>query len=282
MSIFVAHAPADHDAAEALENFIERRGQFAELDDGQTALRPVHAPRRGCAAGVAKIWCSRRCGCGWSSARSMPGPRAVVVVKLDHGFAPVGLRDLPASMRASKRSASSSGRRSPNAIRFKLKSASRSTQSRAPRAESRSSAEVRRIRAAAGGLRCSWLALHPPACCPALARCCCRGAIWLANRIGPTPGTLADLIRGIDAFGVDRGAPAGATPILFAIAITLVLLAPLVLIVRNVMRRAARQAELREHPELGEDHEAPPQPASAAPTRCSSPMPAPMRKRCCR
>ena len=41
MTVFLAHAPADRQTAEALEKIIERRGQFCELDDGQTALRPV-------------------------------------------------------------------------------------------------------------------------------------------------------------------------------------------------------------------------------------------------
>ena len=43
MTVYLAHAPADTDAAEALEKVIERRGQFVELDDGQTAMRPIQA-----------------------------------------------------------------------------------------------------------------------------------------------------------------------------------------------------------------------------------------------
>lgn len=41
MTVFLAHAPADRQTAEALEKVIERSGQFCELDDGQTALKPV-------------------------------------------------------------------------------------------------------------------------------------------------------------------------------------------------------------------------------------------------
>ena len=43
MTVFLAHVPANRETAEALEKFLERRGQFVELDDGQTAMRPLQA-----------------------------------------------------------------------------------------------------------------------------------------------------------------------------------------------------------------------------------------------
>ena len=48
MTVYVAHAPADREAAEALEKFLERRGQFVEPDDGSVRGRccaPTDATR---------------------------------------------------------------------------------------------------------------------------------------------------------------------------------------------------------------------------------------------
>jgi hypothetical protein len=96
MTVFITSAPADRDAAEALEKFIERRGQFTEMDDGQAALRPVQpndvvvllvsqhfvfAPTR--------LRLEQRALDAWSDGR-------LIIVKLDTSLAPVGLRDLPA------------------------------------------------------------------------------------------------------------------------------------------------------------------------------------------
>ena len=41
MTVFLAHAPADRQTAEALEKVIERRGQFVELDDGRIMTMKV-------------------------------------------------------------------------------------------------------------------------------------------------------------------------------------------------------------------------------------------------
>src|SRR6185503_7305494 len=96
MTVFVAHAPANKAAAEALEKFIERRGQFAELDDGQTALRPVQRGdvvvllmSKDFVFAPTRLRLEQRALDAWAEGR-------LIVVKLDHGIAPVGLRDLPA------------------------------------------------------------------------------------------------------------------------------------------------------------------------------------------
>ena len=96
MTVFIAHAPADRQSAEALEKVIERRGQFAELDDGHTALRPIQGSdvlvllvSQALTFATARLRLVQRALDAWSDGR-------LIVVRLDHGFPPVGLRDLPA------------------------------------------------------------------------------------------------------------------------------------------------------------------------------------------
>ena len=96
MTVFVAHAPADLSAAEALERVIERRGQFVELDDGVTALRPVMGGdvlvllvSQALSSTTARLRLEQRALDAWAEGR-------LILVKLDQGAAPVGLRDLPA------------------------------------------------------------------------------------------------------------------------------------------------------------------------------------------
>jgi hypothetical protein len=96
MTVFLAHAPADRSAAEALEKVIERRGQFVELDDGVTALRPVQhgdvlvlLVSQALMFATARLRLEQRALDAWADGR-------LIVVRLDKGLAPVGLRDLPA------------------------------------------------------------------------------------------------------------------------------------------------------------------------------------------
>lgn len=96
MTVFLAHAPADREAAEALEKVLERRGQFVETDDGRTALRPVQTSdvyvllvSKDLVFAPTRLRLEQRALDAWSDGR-------LLVVKLDHGIAPVGLRDLPA------------------------------------------------------------------------------------------------------------------------------------------------------------------------------------------
>jgi hypothetical protein len=275
MTVFVAHAPADLEAAEALEKFIERRGQFAELDDGQTAMRPVQpndvvvllisqqlvfAPTR--------LRLEQRALDAWAEGR-------LIAVKLDKGIPPVGLRDLPAIDASFEAQREFKWQEVADAIRERLKAppASRTPlpQSGGPaqpwddhlrKVDAANETAKRRHEAHEVGDKLNkraWWAwpLVLVLMLPGLGAIAASVAIWLVNRIGPTPGTLADLVNGIDQFGVTRGLSSGVTVPLFAVAIILMVLAPLALIASRAARRAKLKDYAREHPEVGEDYEAP-------------------------
>ncbi|HRE42465.1 MAG TPA: toll/interleukin-1 receptor domain-containing protein, partial [Terricaulis sp.] len=208
MTVFVAHAPADSEAAEALEGFLERRGQFVELDDGETALRPItphdvmvllvsnnllFAPMR--------LRLEQRALDAWADGR-------LIVIKLDHGIAPVGLRDLPFIDASFEAQREFKWQEAANTVREKLRAPQGATaaEGRAPPA---------RKSGWRGAVVLALLTL------PGLAALALGGAIWLANRIGPTPSSFADLIAGLDAFGARAGLPPGVTPGLCAGAIVL-------------------------------------------------------------
>lgn len=243
MTVFIAHAPADRDAAEALEKFIERRGQFAELDDGQTAMRPVQPSdvvvlliSQKLVFAPTRLRLEQRALDAWAEGR-------LVAVKLDHGIAPVGLRDLPfidasfeaqrefkwqevadkirESLRAPRPSQTPppKGPAPPwrdhlNKIEAEKEAAGQPDVDEAPRKKSGGSSR-------ASLFICLLLML------PGLSALIASSAIWLVNRIGPRPGTFADLLAGIDAFGVARGLPTGVTVPIFAAAIALMVLAPI-------------------------------------------------------
>lgn len=274
MTVFVAHAPADQEAAEALEKFIERRGQFAELDDGQTAMRPVQpndvvvlfisqqlvfAPTR--------LRLEQRALDAWAEGR-------LIAVKLDKGIAPVGLRDLPAIDASFEAQREFKWQEVADAIRERLKSppASRTpppSDGPAPpwrdhlkKVDAAAKTAERQAEAREVGDKLSsraWWAwpLVLVLMLPGLGAIAASVAIWLVNRIGPTPGTLADLLNGIDQFGVTRGLPSGVTVPLFAAAVLITVLAPLTLIASRAARRSKLQDYARTHPEVSEDYEAP-------------------------
>jgi len=96
MTVFIAHAEADRAAAEALEKFLERRGLFVELETGQRGFRHVQP-----ADTVVALWSKDTVFSPYRllfEKRTMEAwaDEQLVMVKLDHAFAPVGLRDLPA------------------------------------------------------------------------------------------------------------------------------------------------------------------------------------------
>jgi hypothetical protein len=96
MTVFIAHAEADRPAAEALEKFLERRGLFVELETGERGFRPVQG-----ADTVVALWSKDTTFSPYRllfEKRTMEAwaDEQLVLVKLDHAFAPVGLRDLPA------------------------------------------------------------------------------------------------------------------------------------------------------------------------------------------
>lgn len=94
MTVYIAHAPDDAEAAQALETFLERRGLFVHREDGAQGFRPMLRSDV-----VVMLWSGRAL---FMSHRLMMERRALdawaegrlVSVKLDHGIMPVGLRDL--------------------------------------------------------------------------------------------------------------------------------------------------------------------------------------------
>ena len=230
MTIFIAHAPADSPAAEALENFLERRGQFVERDDGQTALRPI-TPQDTLVLLVSKdlvfapmrLRLEQRALDAWADGR-------LIVVKLDHGIAPVGLRDLPAIDASFEAQREFKWQEVANAINEKRRAsrvgARGAAQSAPPTAPKRA------------GRKWLGLALKVLLAAPGLAALAAAGSIWLANRIGPEPGGWRDLVAGVDALGARAGLAAGVAPGLFAAAIVLTLGVIVVSIVAVALRAA--------------------------------------------
>ena len=96
MTIFLSHVAADAEAAQGLEKYLERRGHFVEMDDGETALRPLQQGdvavllvSQQLTMSLYRLRLEQRALDAWADGR-------LVLVQLDKGFAPVGLRDLPA------------------------------------------------------------------------------------------------------------------------------------------------------------------------------------------
>lgn len=238
MTVFVAHAPADRPAAEALEKVIERRGQFVELDEGVAALRPIRAGdvlvllvSQALMFATARLRIQQRALDAWADGR-------LIVVRLDKGLAPVGLRDLPAIDASFEAQRAFKWNEVADAIREKLKArfvpAPDAVDGQAPPAPPKA---VRK-RTVAGALLAPLLAF------PGVLALAAAVSIWLANRIGPTPGGWPELRAGIDAFGMRYGLPSGVSEWLFAIAIALTAailifaIARLLLKPRSVVRRA--------------------------------------------
>ena len=245
MTVFLSHAPADRETALALEKILERRGQFVELDDGETAMRPIQAQDVVVALiskdFVFSPWRLRheqRALDAWADGK-------LVLVKLDHNFAPVGLRDLPAIDASFEAQREFTWMKVADAVREKLSAPAReqvdeASLPRARQAPPAAQAPPARKRKRGGGLLGALATFLMMA--PGIAAFAVAASIWLANRIGPTPGTLDDLRRGVDQFGMRYGAPAGITEWIFAaaIALTLVVFASLVArVVVGVLRKQA-------------------------------------------
>jgi len=241
MTVFLAHAPADRHLAEALEKVIERRGQFAELDDGQTALKPVQSGdafvlmvSQALTFATARLRLEQRALDAWASGR-------LVVVKLDHGIAPVGLRDLPAIDATFEAAREFKWNEVADAIRDLLRAPpvtrdgdeDGDSDAQAPPAPPR-------VQAKKGGAGLIWAVFAPILLLPGLLAIAASVSIWLANRIGPVPGGWPELIAGIESFGARYGLPSGVTPWLFAVAIAVFALVLISFIARLFMRPAAR------------------------------------------
>lgn len=268
MTVFVSHAPADLATAEGLEKVIERRGQFVELDDGQTALRPVTGAdvvvlllSKDFAFAPMRLRLEQRALDAWAEGR-------LILVKLDHAIAPVGLRDLPAIDASFEAQRELKWSELANEIAQKLKPAAPATApapaQKRPRLEYKVDRAQHHVEPPQRGAGWFGILLTLLLMLPGIGALVVSGAIWLANRIGPTPGTLADLVAGVDAFGTRYGAPAGVTPVVFALAIVLTLVAPIALILMRVACAGRRRKHQREVPEAYEDYEAAPAPVAGA------------------
>jgi hypothetical protein len=246
MTVFLAHAPADRHLAEALEKVIERRGQFAELDDGQTALKPVGTGdvfvllvSSALTFATARLRLEQRALDAWAQGR-------LVVVKLDHGIPPVGLRDLPAIDATFEAAREFKWNEVADAIRDILRAPQAhdgddeggEVVEPAPRPRAPSAAAPK----SGGGLIGILIALL--LMLPGLVAIAATASIWLANRIGPTPGGWPELIAGVNAFGLRYGLPAGVTPALFAVAI-LLLISAFGFIIAAIFGRKQDTADLR-------------------------------------
>lgn len=96
MTVFIAHAPQDKPNAESLAEKLRQRAFLVELETGDGAMRPL-APMDSVVGLISKdfvfsphkLRLEKRLLDAWADGQ-------LVQVKLDHAFAPVGLRDLPA------------------------------------------------------------------------------------------------------------------------------------------------------------------------------------------
>lgn len=243
MTVFIAHASQDAAAAESLEKMIERRGQFAERDDGQAALPPVTANdvvvlliSKDFVFLPTRLRLEQRALDAWAEDR-------LILVKLDHGIAPVGLRDLPAIDASFEAQREFTWMKVADAVREKLKQAreieiARSAQP--PGAAPQAPPPPMRKRGGAG----IWGAfLMLLLAVPGIAAFAVAGGIWLVNRIGPTPGGLTELRKGIDDFGMRYGVPAGWSEwiALAAMALTLIIFVMLIGRLASALVRGARR-----------------------------------------
>jgi hypothetical protein len=221
MTVYLTHAPADRQTAEGLEKVIERRGHFCELDDGHTALKPIGPGdalvllvSQALIFATARLRLEQRALDAWAQGR-------LVLVKLDHGIAPVGLRDLPAIDATFEAAREFKWNEAADAVRDILRAP-------APAREHDEEADGGEpppppARVTAGPSRLLGFIVAAVLILPGLLAIAAIGSIWLVNRIGPAPGGWPDLLRGVDAFGARYGLPAGASPWLFAAAIALLI-----------------------------------------------------------
>jgi hypothetical protein len=256
MTVFVAHASKNQDVAEQLEKFLERRGHFSELDDGETAMRPLQASdvfvllvSKDFVFSPYRLRLEQRALDAWTDNR-------LILVKLDHSFPPVGLRDLPALDASFEAQREFKWNELATQIHTMLRAARTSGGGDdAPQAPTSAPPPAAKGGGIGGALLSIALIL------PGLLAIAASVSIWLANRIGPSPGTFADLLNGIDAFGVRYGLPSGVTMWVFLAAIIL-MFSTLAAGVAALMSRP--RAEAPEASEAADREETPPPPQTEA------------------
>lgn len=258
MTVFIAHAPQDLAAAEALEKFLERRGLFVELEDGESPFRPLQfndaviaLVSRESVFSPMRLRFDQRALEAWAEQK-------LIVVKLDHHFAPVGLRDLPAidasfeaqreiAWAAVAKQVADIGRPAPPPAGAAPRAPS------PPQAQERAAPSPKRARARGGGIGSA--ILYAVLILPGLAAFAVLASIWLANRIGPVPGTFEEALNGVNAFAFRFGAPGGVgAPAALAL-MTLSAAAMLFLLVRLIQARG--NSPRKAAPEAQGAHDAP-------------------------
>jgi hypothetical protein len=238
MTVFIAHAPADCAAAEALEKVVERRGFFCELDDGQTAKHPVQASdvlvlllSKDFMPAPARLRLEQRALDAWAEER-------LVVVRLDGSGAPVGLRDLPAIDARNEARRALKWQEAASAIGERLQA----RPGAGPPAPAAALTERRSATGLLGAVGMFVLALLGVLAVSATA------AIWLANRLGPRPGGWPELRAGVDAFGARFGLSGLATEAVFAAAIAAAFAVAALLAAQIALRRLAKAQPASEAP----------------------------------
>ncbi|MFZ2029009.1 MAG: toll/interleukin-1 receptor domain-containing protein, partial [Vitreimonas sp.] len=242
MTVFLAHVPANRETAEALEKFLERRGQFVELDDGQTAMRPVQPSdvlvlvmSKDFVFAPTRLRLEQRALDAWAEQR-------LIVVKLDKGIAPVGLRDLPSIDASFEARREFTWQEVANAIRERARAEARPADAAptAPSAPAPVKTRRKGIHGAVYALALFLLAI------PGLVVAAALVSIWLVNRIGPRPGGWTELRAGVDALGARYGVQPLAIEIGFAAALATTILVICVFIARLFVKSKAERGAQNE------------------------------------
>jgi hypothetical protein len=243
MTVFLAHVPANRETAEALEKFLERRGQFVELDDGQTAMRPIQTSdvlvllmSKDFVFAPTRLRLEQRALDAWAEQR-------LIVVKLDKGIAPVGLRDLPSIDASFEARREFTWQEVANAIRERARAQPAPVEAAAPAPQpSKVKTRGKGVHGAVYALALFLLAI------PGLVVAAALASIWLVNRIGPRPGGWAELRAGVDGLGARYGAQPLVVEIVFALALAVTLVVIGVFIARLFVRPRAGYAARAEPP----------------------------------
>lgn len=229
MTVFLAHVPANRDTAEAVEKFLERRGQFVELDDGQTAMRPIQSSdvlvlllSKDFVFSPTRLRLEQRALDAWAEQR-------LIVVKLDKGIAPVGLRDLPAIDASVEARRDFTWQELVNAIRERLRTQPAPTDA-APTPGAAAAPRRRGVHGAVYGFALFLLAI------PGLVAAAALASIWLVNRIGPRPGGWREMRAGVDALGARYGASPLVIEIAFGAALAVTLMVIVIFVGRLIVK----------------------------------------------
>jgi hypothetical protein len=262
MTVFLAHAPADRASAEALEKFLERRGQFVELDDGHTAMAPVQPSdvlvallSKDLVFAPTRLRLEQRALDAWAQQR-------LIVVRLDKGLAPVGLGDLPSIDASFEAKREFTWAEVANAIRERTRLAPSAPDAAPARGQPMApkkpgeGADGAVVHGAVVALGLFLLAI------PGLVVAAALVSIWLVNRIGPRPGGWAELRVGVDALGARYGLAPIAIEIAFGAALVITLIVIGVFMAR-MFARPKRRRERGEAPAAAVATEAAAQPSNA-------------------